>query len=153
MYKNILVPLDGSKFAEGALEHVRAIAHERPVDKVFLVRVVEPLIMDVKNYIGLERSREAEDKLEADAKKYIEKTAADLRKEGIHIESKIVVDGEPAAKILEAAKAENIDLIIMSTHGRSAFFHWVFGSVAHKVLVHSSVPILVVPRKDKGGFR
>jgi nucleotide-binding universal stress UspA family protein len=153
MYRKILVPLDGSKFAESALEHVRTIAQGGAVEKVVLIRVLEPLVIDVRDYLGADRAREAENKIEADAKRYIEKTAAGLRKEGIHVEFKIVVDGEPAAKILEAAKAENIDLIIMSTHGRSAFFHWVFGSVAHKVLVHSSVPILVVPRKDKVGFR
>jgi nucleotide-binding universal stress UspA family protein len=149
MYKKILVPLDGSKFAETALAHVKAISQSSTLDKVVLIRVLEPLITDVKDYIGVDRARETEDKLEADAKKYIEKKAADLRKEGIHAEAVMVVNGEPAAKILEASKAENIDLIVMSTHGKSAFFHWVFGSVAHKVLANSPVPILVVPRKDK----
>jgi nucleotide-binding universal stress UspA family protein len=146
MYKKILVPLDGSKFAERALDHVRAVAQGRPVDKVILIRVLEPLIIDVKDYIGVDRAREAEEKLEADAKRYIEKTAAALKKEGIPVEAMMVVDGEPAVKILEAAKEEKVDLIIMSTHGRSAFFHWVFGSVAHKVLANSSVPILLIYR-------
>ena len=105
MYKKILVPLDGSKFAESALEHVRTIAQGSAVEKVVLIRVLEPLVIDVKDYLGADRAREAEEKLEADAKRYIEKTAAALRKDGMHVESKIVVDGEPAAKILEAAKA------------------------------------------------
>ena len=86
MYKKILVPLDGSKFAESALEHVRAVAQGRPVEKVILIRVLEPLIIDVKDYIGVDRAREAEEKLEADAKRYIEKTAAALKKEGRAIE-------------------------------------------------------------------
>ena len=82
MYKEILVPLDGSKFAESALKHLRAVAQGRPVDNVVLLRVLEPLIMDVKDYIGAEHIREAEDKLEADAKECLDKTAADLRKDG-----------------------------------------------------------------------
>ncbi|TFG62438.1 MAG: universal stress protein, partial [Spirochaetales bacterium] len=115
MYKKIIVPLDGSKFAESALEHVRAIAQGRPVDLVVLIRVVEPIIMDAKNYLGVEHTRAAEDKLEADAKAYLDKTADGLRKDGISVETRIVVDGEPASKILETAKEENADLIIMST--------------------------------------
>jgi nucleotide-binding universal stress UspA family protein len=148
-----LVPLDGSPFAESALEHVRTVMQGRKLDKVVLIRVVEPLIRDAKDYIGVDRAREAEEKIEAEARKYVEKAAADLRKDGIHAEAKLVVDGEPAAKILETAREENVDLIIMSTHGRTAFFHWVFGSVAHKVLANSPIPILVIPKKNKGGSR
>ncbi|MEW5815228.1 MAG: universal stress protein [Spirochaetota bacterium] len=150
MYRKILVPLDGSKFAESALEHVRAIAQGRLVDKVVLIRVLIPIIMDAKDYLGAERVREAEDKLEADAKEYLDKTATDLRKEGIPVETKIVVDGEPAAKILEVAREERVDLIIMSTHGRSGFTRWIFGSVANRVLIHSSVPVLMVVPEGRG---
>jgi len=148
MYKKILVPLDGSTFAESALEHVRKVAREGEVEKVFLIRVLEPIIIDVKDYIGADRARETEEKLEADAKKYLEKTKAVLRKEDMHAEMKMVVDGEPTAKILEFAQQEKVDLIIMSTHGKSAFFHWIFGSVAHKVLANSPIPILLVPKRE-----
>jgi nucleotide-binding universal stress UspA family protein len=151
MYKKIMVPLDGSTFAENALEHVRVLAQISTIDKVILMRVLEPIVVNVKDYIGADLVREAEGKLENDAKKYLDRTAADLSKGGMNVEARLVVDGEPAAKILETAKSEKVDLIVMSTHGRTAFFHWVFGSVAHKVLVNSSIPILVVPRKDKGG--
>jgi nucleotide-binding universal stress UspA family protein len=143
-----LVPLDGSTFAESALEHVRKVAREGEVEKIFLIRVLEPIIIDVKDFIGADRARETEEKLEAAAKKYLEKTKAVLRKEGIHAEVKMVVDGEPAAKILEFAQQEKVDLIIMSTHGKSAFFHWIFGSVAHKVLANSPIPILLVPKRE-----
>ncbi len=144
MYKKILVPLDGSKLAENALGHLRAIARGRSIDTVLLIRVVKPIIVDVKDYIGAESARKTEDKLEADAREYLNKMAADLRKEGIPVETEIAVHGEPATKILETAKEKNVDLIIMSTHGKSALLHWVFGSVAHKVLVNSSIPLLLV---------
>jgi len=150
MYKKILVPLDGSTLAENSLEHIRAVAQGRLVDKVILFRVVEPILIDVKDYIGAESSRKAEEKLETDAKKYLDKIARDLKKDGIPAESRIIVNGEPATKILETAKEENVDLIIMSTHGKSELLHWVFGSVAHKVLGNSSIPILLVmPRGGK----
>ncbi len=144
MYERILVPLDGSQFAEAALKDVRTVVEGRKVDKVFLVRVVEPLIIDVKDYLGAERMREAEDRLEASAKSYLEGVAAGLRKEGIPVETRLVVDGEPAEKILDTAGEEKVELIVMSTHGRTGFKRWVFGSVANRVLVHSSVPVLMV---------
>ncbi|TFH42686.1 MAG: universal stress protein, partial [Chrysiogenales bacterium] len=81
---------------------------------------------------------------------YLDKTADGLRKDGISVETRIVVDGEPASKILETAKEENADLIIMSTHGRSGFTRWIFGSVANRVLIHSSIPVLMVVPKKRG---
>lgn len=153
MYKKILVPLDGSKFAESALAHVRAVAQGRPIDKIVLLRVVEPIIVDVKDYLGAERTREAEDKLEANAKEYLDNIASDLRKDGIPVETRIVVNGEPAAKILEITREETIDLIIMSTHGRSGFPRWLHGSVANRVLVHSSVPVLMVVPKGSKNYK
>jgi len=153
MYKKILVPLDGSELAETALEHVVAIAKGRPIDKVILIRVLESLIIDVKDYIGAERVREAEEKIEGNAKKYLDKTASKLKKDGIPVETRIVVNGQPAARILEVAKEEDVDLIIMSTHGRSGVPRWLFGSVAHRVLVHSSIPILLVVSKGSEKYK
>jgi nucleotide-binding universal stress UspA family protein len=153
MYSRILVPLDGSKFAEGALEHVRVISQCGTVDRIILLRVLEPLIADVHDYIGAEHAREAEKKLEADARKYINSVTARLKKEGLPAEGKMILNVEPAEKILEIATEEEVDLIIMSTHGRSAIFHWVFGSVAHKVLANSVIPVLVIPRLNRKSLR
>lgn len=150
MYKKILVPLDGSKFAESSLDHVRELAKGGSVSKVILLRVIEPIIADVKDYIGVERVREAESKLEAEAKKYLDRIASDLKKDNIYAESRLVVNGEPAAKILDTIKEEKINLVIMSTHGRTGFDKWLHGSVAQKVMAHTSIPILmVVPKGSK----
>ncbi len=153
MYKRILVPLDGSKLSENALEHVRAVAQGYPVDMVILLRVVEPMLVDVKDFIGAESARKTEEKLEADAKKYLNTIARDLKKDGIPVKTHLEVDGEPAEKILEIAKEEKIDLIVMSTHGRSALLHWIFGSVAHKVVVHSSIPILLIKPEGSSHYK
>ena len=152
MYKKILVPLDGSELAECALEHVRAVIQGLPVDKVVLLRVIEsPFELGtVHDYLSAEHVRLAEERLEADAKKYLNKVAGNLRKDGIPAETELVVGGEPAAKILESVKKNNIDLIIMNTHGKSAISRWVFGSVADRVVHYSPVPILMVVAR---GFR
>jgi nucleotide-binding universal stress UspA family protein len=63
------------------------------------------------------------------------------------VQTKLVINGEPAMKILEVAREENVDLIVMSTHGTTGFAPWLFGSVTQRVLAHSAVPVLmVVPR-------
>jgi nucleotide-binding universal stress UspA family protein len=153
MYKKIVVPLDGSKFAESALEHVKTIALGCPVNKVILLRILVPVIVDARDYIAAESIHEAEEQLEADAKEYLEKTAAGLRKKGLSVEIRMEIGTEPAEKILEVAKEEKADLIIMSTHGRSGFQQWIFGSVAHRLLVHSSVPILMAVPADRKKYK
>ncbi len=144
MYKKIVVPLDGSAFAESALPHAKTLAQGCAVEKLILLRVVSPIIKDVKDIMDAESVHAAEQKREADAKKYLEKAAADLIKAGVPVETELVIDGEPADMILEYAAEKKVDLIIMSTHGRTGIKKWVFGSVANKVLVNSSIPVLMV---------
>lgn len=52
--------------------------------------------------------------------------------------------GNPAAKILEVSRRHDIDLIAMSTHGRSGIGRWLLGSIAEKVVRHSEIPILLL---------
>jgi len=145
MYKKILVPLDGSEFSECSLEHVRAVAAGCRVPKVVLLRVVEPLPGVYE--LGEEWRRNTEAKLQVEAKDYLSKVAnnlkGDLKKGSVAIET-VVVKGNPAYEILEYSKKNQIDLIIMSTHGRSGVSRWVMGSVADRVLRHSLAPVLIV---------
>ena len=52
--------------------------------------------------------------------------------------------GNPADKILEISKQDDIDLIAMSTHGRSGIGRWLLGSVTEKVVRHSDIPVLLL---------
>ena len=151
MYSRILVPLDGSELAECALEHVRAIAQGLQVDKVVLLRVLEPhlSLLTPHDDTAVRRAREAADKLEADARGYLNKVAGNLKKDGLPVETELVVNGEPAAKIIESAKEDEATLIIISTHGRSGVSSWLFGSVAERVVRHSPVPVLMVVARSR----
>ena len=63
-----------------------------------------------------------------------------------------VVSGNPSEEILDFAGKNQVDLIIMSTHGRSGVSRWVMGSVTDRVLRHSMVPVLAVsPPGCRGG--
>lgn len=151
-YKKILVPLDGSPLSEQVLEDVKAvISTNKKGCLITLLRVVEPLLQDyLLDYVNVNEIESAKKRNVSDAKDYLVSIAEELTKVGMRVEVELIVDGSAAEAILDYAKSNNIDLIVMSTHGRSAVHRWIFGSVAQRVLRHSPVPVLIVPPK---GFR
>lgn len=145
-YKKILVPLDGSRLAEQALEDVKAVVSENKTCLIILIRVVEPLLpIYVKDSISAEHYKAAEEKLESEAKDYLMELAEELMRGGMRVEVELIVGGMADEVILDYAKEKKVDLIVMSTHGRSGVARWIFGSVAQRVIRHSSVPVLLVP--------
>ncbi len=143
MYKKILAPLDGSELAECTLTHTRAIAKGCQVPQVVLLRVIEPLPQVGELELDEDWRRNAENKAQTAARDYLSKVADSLKKEGIVAET-AVVSGRSANEILDYAKKNQVDLIVMSTHGRSGISRWVLGSVADRVLRHSTAPVLLV---------
>jgi len=140
MYKKILVPLDGSELAECTLNHVRAIAAGCQVPEVVLLMVMEPIPSQVYAEVPEDTIREAEKRNRTGAEDYLSKLAHDLKKDGIATKSVLVL-GRAADEILDYVNKNQVDLIVMSTHGRSGISRWVWGSVADRVLHHSRVPV------------
>jgi nucleotide-binding universal stress UspA family protein len=146
MYKKILVPVDGSRFSECILSHARAIALGSGNPEVDLLFVVEPILSPAAELSGSMQS-ELEDGYESWGKDYVDKVAASLRENGVAAKG-VVLKGKAADVVLEYAEKNNVDLIIMSTHGRSGPVKWLFGSVTEKVVRHSSIPVLVATPPD-----
>jgi nucleotide-binding universal stress UspA family protein len=145
MYHKIVAPLDGSAFAECALDHVKAIALGCEVPEVVLLRVVEPIhSSDLAAYAeaGVNTDTLMHD-VEAGAQIYISRKTEELKKEGLPVRG-MVATGWAADSIISFAEKESADLIIMSTHGRSGIGRWFMGSVADKVVRHSKIPVLTV---------
>ena len=146
MYRRILVPLDGSSLSEQALEHVKEILPVPSSTKIVLLRVVDPL---ATTYAGgtdaaIEVAVQIQKKAEAEAAAYLKKVEGELGEVGIPVKTVLTV-GIPADVILDYARQNRVDLIIMSTHGRSGISRWFFGSVAEKIIRHSQVPVLISP--------
>jgi nucleotide-binding universal stress UspA family protein len=142
MYNKILVPLDGSSYAENVVSHAKAVASGCKSSEVTLLFVLEPperMAYEVPTE-WLNDSMKTGLKFASD---YLKQIAADLVTGGIAVKT-VVLEGNPAETILSYLKTENIDLLIISTHGRSGITRWVFGSVVDKVIHHSSVPVLIV---------
>lgn len=146
MYQKILVPLDTSSLAECTLAHVKAIARGLKVPEVVLLSALSPVKqwwMD-DGTIPDDWLRENEAKAIGYVKGYLAKMAESLKKDDIATDT-FVVSGEPAEVILDYVKKKPVDLIVMSTHGRSGITRWLLGGVADRVIRHSTVPVLVIP--------
>lgn len=153
MYEKIMVPLDGSRFSNRALQYATDLA-PRYGASLLLVQVVEPTtIVPAIDPTGLSspvatrysvETAVQQDKLNlSKVKRYLAGKVRDLKDDGISAEYK-ALQGEPAAEIIKLGKKEKVDLIVMATHGRSGFRRAIMGSVADKVIRKSGDPVLVV---------
>ncbi|HEV8585846.1 MAG TPA: universal stress protein [Methylomirabilota bacterium] len=132
----VLVPLDGSRLAEGALATALGLAREGAA--LVLLRAVEAHGTPFADPAAAQVAaiREAED--------YLAGVAARLRDAGaLEVETSVWY-GPPAEAIADAARYRKADLIVMSTHGRSGLGRLVLGSVAESVLRSTSTPILLL---------
>ena len=151
MYSKILVPLDGMELAECILGHVREIVTGCQVSEVVLLTVVESYEKGLPSTtwggaISAEQGAALAIKSRAKAKDYITKVADKLREEGMFVQP-VVIQGKVAEGILDYAIENQVDLIMMSTHGRSGPSRWALGSVADRVIRHSPIPVLIVSPK------
>lgn len=128
-FKRILVPIDGSEKSLAVLPHVKTFAKAVGAS-VLVLGVVEPT---------------AEGKA-GEGEPLVRIAVKDLAAEGIPVDP-VVRLGDPASEILDATKRHGVDLLAMSTHGRSGPSRWVMGSVTEKVLRAAAVPMLVVRAK------
>jgi nucleotide-binding universal stress UspA family protein len=142
VYRKILVPLDGSSFSERVLAHLRGIVTLGHT-QVILLRVLEPYrsMGDIGYSQALAGVTEAS--LRAEAKQYLKCLQGELRELGIATQTR-VAEGDVTSIIRAIADDEQIDLIAMTTHGRSGVSRWALGSVADHVLRVVRKPILLV---------
>jgi nucleotide-binding universal stress UspA family protein len=145
MYNKILVPLDGSELGECSLAHVKAIATGCNTKEVVFLGVVEPIPYSgvLKAELGEKWSENAEQNAEKSTQSYLTEAAKKLDVGNITARTAIL-KGQAADEILEYVKNNQVDLIVISTHGSSGIARWAFGSVADKVARHSTVPVLIV---------
>ena len=139
--EKILVPLDGSKLAEAAIDTAVGLAAGAPLTYV-LIRAAEAHAVPVGDPSG------AQVRVVREAEEYLAAVRESLAKRGITNVVTGVWYGSPAVCIVEAAQARKVDLIVMSTHGRSGLGRLILGSVAEAVLRGTRVPVCIVRATD-----
>ena len=148
MFDKILIPLDGSELAERALKPGMALAEQSDADVFLLsVPVIEYAFVEERMGAGFVVPDQMLVQSRRDLKAYHE----DIRTHYAHPNVRIhtaVTEGDEAGVIVDTAVRENVDLIVMSTHGRSGFSRWMLGSVTERVLRQAPCPVLVI-REDR----
>ncbi len=136
--EKILVPLDGSALAEAALPTAMDLLADRPTATLLLLRAAEAPKMPGRDPIPAQVRviREAED--------YLASVEARLTKSGVKGVKTSVWYGPAAPAVVEAARVGKVDMIVMSTHGRTGLGRLVLGSVAESVLRGTRTPILLM---------
>jgi nucleotide-binding universal stress UspA family protein len=156
MLDKILVPLDGSAFAEGAIETARLIASKHGATLVF-VSVHQPELehparvtsgapvpdsrLDRERHLALE--------------KYVQRMAAAERQRSTFPVEAVFCDGDPATEIAALADRSGVGLIVMTTHGRGGWERLWLGSTADRLIRRVHVPVLLVrnPEASAGPAR
>ena len=138
----VIVPLDGSELAESVLPYA-AVLSRRMDMSVTLVQVLPPDDFYTDGYTVIEVQPGAGDRMEADARRYMEGIARQMRDEGLGVAVE-TVQGKPSFEIAEMARATDHNMIALATHGRSGVSRLLLGSVAEAVVRESGDPVLVV---------
>ena len=147
MYQKIIAPLDGSQLAECVLPHVEAIGKGCRARNVVFVRVVEPV---PKTLVGgdytfsNEEWRRMELEQTVVAQNYLNQLVSRINYDWVGVQSEVIIGGSVSDGIADYAVKNEVDLIIIATHGRSGISRWVWGSVADRVLRSAGVPVLIV---------
>lgn len=143
MYDRILVPLDGSPLAERVLDHLAPFATVGKTE-VLLVRVISLAGIAAAPPGTYERILTlTTENMEQEATLYLDERKRELRALGYRVRT-LVAEGEAASVICDLAEAHQVDMIAMSTHGRSGVSRWALGSVADHVVRVASKPVMLV---------
>lgn len=142
---SVIVPLDGSELAETVLPNVIALAREVGLEVILLraYKVPVNIYASSEDYYPVEYE-ETKIELMDEARNYLEKKVAELKRFGIAKVSHSTPEGLGADEIIALGRKLPDNLIAMCTHGRSGIGRWVLGSVTETVVRHSGDPVLVL---------
>jgi nucleotide-binding universal stress UspA family protein len=139
MFEHILLPLDGSSLAERVLPHAVALS-EAFNSKLTLLRVIHKGNEEEQNNIVNPMAWQIK-KSEAEA--YLKSIQNQLAEIDVDGDIKIL-EGNPAQQIIEFARNEDVELIILSSHGSSGVSAWNINSTVQKVLLRAFVPVMII---------
>jgi nucleotide-binding universal stress UspA family protein len=137
MYERILVPTDGSEGTRGALEHAIDLAttYDAALHTVYVV----------DTHVGIDSSIPGTlDALEEAGENAIDEVIQQAEAAGVNTIEGVVAQGAPHRAILDYVDKQDIDLVVMGTHGRTGLERYLLGSVTEKVIRLSDAPVLTV---------
>jgi len=140
--KKILFPVDFTENSTKLIPYVLSMA-EKYGSTIYLMHVVQDLLDWGGLYVPHVSLEESQKEVLKSAEKLMDKICNEQLK-GCPDFKRMIVSGDPALEILKIIESEDIDLVIMGTHGRKGLEHTIFGSVAGNVVKKSPIPVLTV---------
>ena len=139
--RKILVPVDFSTPSQKAIRYARPFAEQFGAS-LMLLHVIEPIVYPVEfGYLPVE-PQEAEEQRLAEFQRRLKQLGAELGAT-VPVQTQVRI-GRAWKEVVDAAKAQSTDLIVVATHGYTGLQHALLGSVAEKIVRHAPCPVLVV---------
>ncbi len=143
MYARILVPTDGSAFADRALQHAFALAGSVGAEVVVMRAMAPPAPLVMEGVVISYPADEARKQALTQIDRHMAGVAERAKSAGVGVRTRVAENEHAWRAIIEAAEAEKADLIVMASHGRRGVSALVLGSETQKVLTHTKIPVLV----------
>jgi len=144
MYTHILVPTDGSELADKAIDQGIGLAKLTGAKLTVLRVTAPPAPIVVEGVVVGYPQEEVQAKVKERVEAHLKSLEAKAKAAGITASHMQMQGEQPWKAIVDAAKAHNVSLIVMSSHGRRGLSALVIGSETQKVLTHTDIPVLVV---------
>ena len=146
--KKVLVPIDFSDYSKSSLRYAVNFAKQFNAE-IYLIYVIEPVIYPPDFSMGQIAIPSVNAEWGERAKEELENLAKTEIPEGVNVKT-ILKNGKPFMEIIDAASEEDVDLIIIATHGHTGVEHILFGSTAEKVVRKAPCPVLTLREPVKG---
>lgn len=149
-YKKVLFCTDFSKNSDCAFDYAFGIA-KRDDGVLYILHIIPqiPQLYHLEDtYLTKEQLNEIRENLWKDREKMFDEKYLSHIKDKAKVRA-ITESGREDEKIIEFARKEKVDILVIGTHGRTGIEHVFLGSVAEKVIRRSPVPVFVIPYQDK----
>jgi len=146
MFRNILVPTDGSTLANKAIKVAARLAGEQKarVTALYVAPPYNPRVAEDIAVVHFTSPRAYEEQARAGARRHLQAVEKAAAAAGVRCEAVLAFNDFPFEEIVRTAKRKKCDLVCMASHGRRGISRLLLGSETAKVLAHSPVPVLVV---------
>jgi nucleotide-binding universal stress UspA family protein len=141
-FRHILAPTDFSEYSKKAVASALELAKKFGA-KLTILHVIELPPYPVEGYVTPSLSQTFMDDLERQATTELAQVIPEAEAAGVEV-ARVVGVGTPYRKIIDTAEAEQVDLIVMATAGRTGFSHLIMGSIAERVVRTASCPVLTI---------
>ena len=145
-FRHMLAPTDFSEYSKQAVASALELAKKFGA-KLSILHVVELPPYPVEGYVPPSLTATFMEDLEREASQELAQVVPEAESAGVEV-ARLVTVGSPYHKIIDLAEAEQVDLIVMATAGRTGFSHLIMGSIAERVVRTASCPVLTIrPRQ------